>query len=267
MSLEKKKLRIALCYRGRAAGYSKGNEVRALEGQWATIQKYIIQHHDADVFLHCWSPEVKDQLLETYKPVKYIIEDEIVFDSRYRDGMENININKNFAALKKIKASWAPHHKLSVLYSICKSIELKREYEKEHNIKYDAVFVLRYDLDFIENFDYSILAGEMKKNILITSVCCTLSGPVLPGSYTGLRVWDLWLAGSSEVADIISSSFSVMKESEWYKKEASASIHLMWNKFFELIDFHKDGKLVVPYRTNKNPIARLTRDQKKKKKQ
>ena len=77
MSLEKKKLRIALCYRGRAAGYSKGNEVRALEGQWATIQKYIIQHHDADVFLHCWSPEVKDQLLETYKPVKYIIEDEL----------------------------------------------------------------------------------------------------------------------------------------------------------------------------------------------
>jgi len=258
----KKKLRIALCYRGRAAGFSKGNKVRALEGQWSQVQKHIVQNHDADVFLHCWSPQVKDQLLEMYSPVKHVIEDEIIFDDRYQSGMENID--KNSLKLKKTKAVWAPHHKLSVLYSICKSIELKRQYEKENNFKYDFVFVLRYDLDFKEDFDYSILEDKMRQNTLLTAVCYTT--PELSGSYTGLRVWDLWLAGSSEIADIISASFKTMKESEWYKKNPATSIHVTWNKFFELVDFHKDGKKVKMYRSKKaGPISILTRRQEKKK--
>jgi len=261
-----KKMKIALCYRGRAAGFSKGNSVRAFEGQWPLVQKHIVQDHDADVFIHSWSPCVKEQLLETYKPVKYVIEDEIVFDESYRDGMENID--KSSKRLKKTKHLWGTHHKLSILYSICKAIQLKSEYEKEHNFMYDAVFLLRYDLDFLEDFrghdHWDII---QKDGFLLTSVCTT--NPNLPLSHGGIRIWDHWFAGSSETMDLISTSFEFMKKSEWFKFTPTLSIHRTWDHFFHEIGFPFDR--ILMYRPPKvGPISCLTRDlsdkNKKKKK-
>jgi len=257
----KKKLKIALCFRGRAAGYSKGNPVRALEGQLLLIKKHIVQDHEADVFLHCWTPSVEKKLLDTYKPIKYIIEDEIIFDEKYEDGMENVSARGH--VLKKTKKVWGGHHKLSVLYSICKSLQLKKDYEEEQGFKYDVVFLLRYDIDFLENFDYSKWEAAMAQGMLVTSVCTT--APALRKSYTNMRIWDLWFAGSTTTMDVVAMSFEAMKDDAWYLANPAASIHQAWNNFFKKIGF--DKKKISFYRPPKaGPISVLTRNSSKRKK-
>ena len=42
-------------------------------------KKHIFDHNDVDVFIHSWSNEFKDQLLDLYQPKKYIIEEQIDF--------------------------------------------------------------------------------------------------------------------------------------------------------------------------------------------
>ena len=251
-------MRIALCYRGRADGYSKGNRTRAFEGQFEKVKKFIGQDHDFDVFVHCWSPTVKDKLVDIYDPVKYIIEEEKKFDDRFDFGIENIKAKGD--TLKEKKEQWAPHHKLSVMYSICETLKLKSSYEKENKFKYDAVFLLRYDLDFFDMFDYSeILANP---STLYYSVPYRAINKIYQyknkkAPYTRLHIWDHWFAGSSDAIDILSESFDTMRNDAWYWDNRSLSMHVTWDRFFQLSGLDKDN--IRCYNMHKKHISILTR--------
>ena len=119
----------------------------------------MVQDHEADVFIHSWSVDVKNKLLQTYAPVDYIIEDEKIFDDNFKPEYRYLDHRKNQ------KNKWGPNHRLCMLYSVHKTLELKRQYEEKNNFKYDVVFLLRYDLDFIKYFHYN----DYNSSLLYTS--------------------------------------------------------------------------------------------------
>ena len=114
--------------------------------------------HQVDFFCHAWdfdsiprpvivvtgqeetilhSQETINSMLETYKPVKYLIEDQeknkSVIEETTNKGLEIQN--------KRPPAFWT----CPQFYGIMAASNLKKEYELEHNFKYDVCIRLRYD--------------------------------------------------------------------------------------------------------------------------
>ncbi len=99
-------------------------------------KEHLFAHNDIDVFIHTPSVEVEEELIAAYKPKKYIFEPDPKFDINgaqvdrgYPDGMTS-----------KMQITVARWH------SIQKCMQLKRQYEKEHNFKYDIVMIGRFDV-------------------------------------------------------------------------------------------------------------------------
>ena len=94
-------------------------------------ENIINKNNEVDIFVHSWSESMKDQILNTYRPKKWIIEKQKTFNTP--------DYIANTGELRK-----QSHY--SVWYSRKKVVELKRQYEKEHGFKYDCVMLARFDL-------------------------------------------------------------------------------------------------------------------------
>jgi hypothetical protein len=140
-------MKIAICLRG-LVGHSTSttdtSERMPLDPKigfdlhnLAIIQPNVINGHQVDIFMHCWNEGQEQQLLEYYKPKKYLIEKQEQFETvrTVEAGFRPQDVRREFA-LK------------SVFSSTKKVIELKKEVELEQNFIYDAVILLRYDVGF-----------------------------------------------------------------------------------------------------------------------
>ena len=99
-----------------------------------SIKKHIIDpninRYDFDIFVHCWSYDLENEIIKLYQPKKYLFEDNKV----YNDEITKLCKNENdFGGI-------------SQALTIKKSIELKEEYEKINNFQYDIVIIYRYDI-------------------------------------------------------------------------------------------------------------------------
>ena len=160
-------MKIALCL----SGQSRRNETI-----WNQLQKQFVAKFNSDVFIHTWTEWAhdknrkqwqdqkldytkswikhkgatnKEKIVEIFNPKKIIVEEQIC---SYKD--------KNWLNLLDIQ-SVSPLTSTSMYYSIMKSHELMREYEKENNINYDITIRCRFDLN-IENTN--IPFGQCKEN-------------------------------------------------------------------------------------------------------
>jgi hypothetical protein len=149
-------MRIAWCLSGQPRNYEQGLEY---------TKRNLLDHHDVDVFFHAWhdpdkvgqkfdsapwiddagsyQPDVKENLLDIYKPKKHSFEKPIQF-------IDESNYESDFV--------WSPEHTnigFSFTYSLLQANELKKKYEQENNFKYDWVFRARFDwaLNHPINFD------------------------------------------------------------------------------------------------------------------
>lgn len=75
--------------------------------------------------------DVVSQLYKLYNPTKTLLEKQIDFRSKFNN----------------LSGPWTPENRLSKMYSIKQSNFLKKAFEKENNIIFDAVVMLRYDID------------------------------------------------------------------------------------------------------------------------
>ena len=131
-------MRIAFCLVGIVGYVQKYGNGQPIDPKIAYDynKKHIFDVNDnVDVFVHSWSTEFKDEILNLYKPKKHIIE-------------EQIDFNKNDIRLNSIKSRW---------YSTKEVIKLKNEYEKENNFEYDFVMVYRFDSAFLKDLNFSEL--------------------------------------------------------------------------------------------------------------
>ena len=134
-------MRVALCLYGLTGavdfGYGIGKSIDPRIGHYHHL-KHIIEPNNADVFIHSWSTEFKDLLVDLYKPKKYIIEPQIIFD-------EN-SINKN-----SIPSRW---------WSNAVVMDLKKQFEKENNFEYDWVMLYRFDHVFLVDLNFNEFNNE-----------------------------------------------------------------------------------------------------------
>ena len=100
-------------------------------------KRCILDVNDVDVFFHTWDLELEEHLVNLYKPKKYELEKQIIFNVEYKDDSP-----RNQAQYSR----W---------YGGKRVIDMKSEYEKENNFKYDCVIDSRFDLAWNNPIDFS----------------------------------------------------------------------------------------------------------------
>lgn len=137
-------MKSALCLYGIVGGTQgkngKGDPVN-IKVCYDSYREHIIDINNCDVFIHSWSTEFRNQLLELYKPKNSLIEPQIDFSSKVKN-----RGRKEY--LFRAYSRW---------YSTKKVVELKSQYEKENNFKYDWVMLGRLDLMFLVDFSFKEL--------------------------------------------------------------------------------------------------------------
>lgn len=121
--------------------YGAGDSKKALELGYDHYKKYILDHNDCDVFCHTATLDRGDEILNLYNPVKYkfIKQPDFLVPA---DGHTGDNEKRIQAHYHK----WFSHKHVS---------ELRKEYEKETGVKYDMMYIGRYDLAWNTIVDFS----------------------------------------------------------------------------------------------------------------
>lgn len=138
--------KVAICLKGAVSKvgkthdrfYYKNDLYRIGEYiDYEAVAKSIFNHivepnknYEFDFFLHSWNYDLKNELVNLYKPKKFLFENNNV----YNDIISSvITASEDFGGV-------------SGGLSKKKSIELKEIYEIESGVKYDIVIVYRYDV-------------------------------------------------------------------------------------------------------------------------
>lgn len=158
-------MRIALCLRGKALDdpYINWTNKKTLADYRLGLPKMkelMINKYGMDVFIHGWVKDLskKNQLQNDFTPKKMIVENQRTFQdevskiSNYReiisDYVKHINPGVSQHELNQITPTtlnFIPI-RFSYSYSFNRVLELKSQYEKENNFKYDLVIVSRFDI-------------------------------------------------------------------------------------------------------------------------
>jgi len=216
-------MRIALCL----SGY-----LRTFKKCWPSIQEKVIQNHDCDIFIHTYDKlgkskgwihsETKQILTE---PVENPVDLGFVefrpkltekIDLNFLEKIPNIKtiVVEN---LNDIKQTFIDKYKnvsqfsnideiANILYKIYKCNELKIDYEKEHNFKYDLVIRTRADQIFEKNINLDFPENK----ILINAYPWGDEDYVnhLIGDNENDVISDRFAAGSSKNIDILCDAFN-----------------------------------------------------------
>ena len=118
--------KVALCLSGYVGSFSvpiwqeyKSDE-RVLNIGYEHFQKHLFDKNNVDVFIHSWDVGFEDKIDKLYKPKSAIYQEQI-----------------KFKIPKHLQRSVRVNDFYSRWYTQKKSVELKTQYENEHNFKYD----------------------------------------------------------------------------------------------------------------------------------
>jgi len=137
-------MKIAICLHGLASGVNDvGIPVSFKEGI-ESIKKNIVGDHDVDIFFHTWSKDSEKELVKDYKPCRYKVEEQIIFEHPF--GVESTQYSFTPETTVKLQSMY------SRWYSLAECMKLKREQEKETGEEYDFVLSARFDMVFYEPF-------------------------------------------------------------------------------------------------------------------
>lgn len=188
-------MKIAVCLYGNVGfkeklGGSDGNNLipLPLEELYKSIKEFILDDNDCDIFIHSWSEDRREEIINLYEPKKYVIE-----------------AQKNFALSRKSKK----HATLSRWYSECKSNELKKNYEIENGFLYDIVLHTRFDLKWFSKIDFK----QIEKNTFYVShwnesINKNKLGPYNKSNvYVNYAFMDLWFYSGSKIMDKFSKIY------------------------------------------------------------
>lgn len=167
-------MRVALCFYGLVGSkVGKNGKGENLDPNIAYeyYKKHIMDVNDeVDVFIHSWSIDAKDKLIELYRPKKECIEKQVEFPQA-TNHPKKLNIYYGLKAKIRLLFTkvfnqakyeeWKESKEKEVFraysrwYSSKKALGLKKEYENENGFKYDAVIISRLDCSFFTNVDFS----------------------------------------------------------------------------------------------------------------
>jgi hypothetical protein len=220
-------MKIAICFSG---------AIRSFKYCYPSIFKYLIEPLNADVFLHAWSSgkkidknlqvrfKMKEDLcdpnyvLEKLCPKKYVIDE---YNSMWEEKiLQEANMTdvdfmiphdiyiKTCESQPLAYKRWA-HNAMGMYYKIMKCNELKCEYEKENNFKYDIV--IRARLDFIWTTFVNIDDINFKNKSTIFTI-----NDIYCSQYRNVPNNDRFFGGNSETMDKFCNIFKRLRKI--YKK-------------------------------------------------
>jgi hypothetical protein len=136
-------MKIAMCLQGLSYGKSdvaaRGHQ-KIIEGNFqACIDESLTKlfsDHEVDFFTHTWGFESSSIISQYLKPIKSLYEAPIRFapEGDYTHS---------------VKSRW---------YSTYKSVDLLSQHINETSVKYDFIFLSRYDVKYFNDFDLSNLS-------------------------------------------------------------------------------------------------------------
>ena len=210
-----KEPRIAYCLYGLAGGAKgkggKGPDPDVFRLGYIHAKKHILDiNPNIDVFMHTWSVEYEQELMNLYNPVKYRFQPQLYFDvprfiERGRSSKDKIDdlLNGYYSRWNSVK----------------KAIGLKREHEISENFTYDFVMITRFDLAWQKDLIFNELNAE---NFYACHICKydnftsvgywhrreELTRKKLSHTHIGWpydnstwALWDIWFIGNSSMMD------------------------------------------------------------------
>jgi hypothetical protein len=198
-------MKIALCLFGKIGGtVGKDMKGETLDFKLAHSQymKHIIDLNDVDIFIHSWSQDYKDDLMEIYNPKK-----------------AEFQKQKRFAWFND-KA----HRAGSRWFSSKRVIELKKEFEQEKDIVYDWVMVSRLDVAFFTDVVFS----DFNSNYFYASHWNAAPDPTIgrheanmENYHVGNGFLDFWFFSNSHMMDKFGGLFDNRKKYDLSPHSAS----------------------------------------------
>ncbi len=160
-------MKIALCLFGHIGGMkSKGGSLHGdvdVSRAYSSYKKMILMDNDVDVFIHSWSIDSKEELINLYTPNDSLIEKQKDFSSTKLEdySMKHFDTYTSYFATYKEKTVSVLQDTMmrscSRWYSNSKSLELMSLYSKKNNISYDYVFQGRLDLLLFKKINFNEL--------------------------------------------------------------------------------------------------------------
>ena len=102
-----------------------------------SIKKHIVEANqdcEFDFFLHTWHPDLSDDLIALYRPIKHLFE----LNSVYKDTILNV--------LNTVQVREQFYGQVAMCISFKRVTELLQSYVEESYVEYDLVIFYRYDL-------------------------------------------------------------------------------------------------------------------------
>ncbi len=226
--------RVALCFYGLVGSkIGKNGNGESLDPTIAYeyYKKHILDVNDnVDVFIHSWSYDSKKKLLKLYKPKKEAIEKQREF-SQSASHPKKLNIKgiKSKIKLLYLKLfngtkydAWLDSREKETFraysrwYSSKKVIDLKSEYEKENNFKYDVVMVTRLDIGFFndvifDKYDMNYFYASHRNDSSTKEMNYQAN---YENHYEGIEFQDFWFFSNSEIMDKFALLFDIIENYE-----------------------------------------------------
>ena len=179
-------MRVAVCLSG---------QLRNFEYTYNRLYKYLLEPLSADVFFY-GIPNSKGiqenckSLEMLYNPKKYYI---------YEEDPKKFDID--FSVYTNRRSETIPYKVFYQYFNLKKVMELKREYEKNHNFEYDLVIRTRCDNFWFRSLNKEEIDNSLKNNNV-----------VIPDEWDFKNVSpygtsDVFAAGSSSALDLYATHF------------------------------------------------------------
>jgi len=146
-------MRIAICLSGyvgwQDSSYLPGNGIQNMSNKiendpvisFNSLKKHIVDVNENiqfDFFIHSWSVNKSKELKDLYKPLDILVEEQDPFDKGELD-----DYGLGFKSSMKYDNTFRSYSRWNSNYRV---LNLWKNYELKHNIKYDCVFITRPDM-------------------------------------------------------------------------------------------------------------------------
>jgi len=134
-------MKVAVCLHGYFGTVSTGDFTTSAAGYENVKESILSKVDNVDFYVHCWQPEMEEQVRKLYNPKDAVFEDQIDFDVVAKQhNISQAHIDGNFPRHLTMYNNAIVSRILSFYYSRCESIKLALEEE------YDWIITTRFDI-------------------------------------------------------------------------------------------------------------------------
>lgn len=206
-------MKVALCLHGLVGTddkYGKGNKLINHKVGYRHFKEHVMDVNDqVDVFIHTWSVDQKDKVVETYSPIAIKAEPQPTTGlDRYSEEMDFHGVTTNTAGLHANYCRW-------------RSVKEVISMVNSSHTEYDWILLTRFDIAFLVDFDFSTFDKDK-------FYAQGPAGPFVNGLHL---INDLWFAATPKDMTLfatLTDKMPVMKISSEIRLPGSSGTVEMW---------------------------------------